>query len=116
LKHSAALIAALTAIATVPICAACAEPANRGLCHTEKCVRQVLPQLKESALKKDAHSGRWIEVTAATETPPVEDRPRRREALNRSALAAEKKRKRFAGALSPTFAGHTRVRRTRRAA
>jgi hypothetical protein len=116
LKRSPQLVAALAAIATVPVCPACAEPANCGLCHSEKCERQVLPQLKESTLKKDAHSGRWIEVTAASEAPSVEDRPGRREALKRSVLAAEKKRKRFAGALSPTFVGHTRVRRTRQAA
>jgi hypothetical protein len=91
------LVAVLAAIATAPVCSACAEPANRGLCHSEKCEGQVLPQLKESALKKDAHSGRWIEVTAAAEAPTVEDRAGRREALNRSMLA----RRRRSGTGSP---------------
>jgi hypothetical protein len=38
-------------------CDACRAPENQGLCHSERCRRQVLPQLRESSLKRDAHSG-----------------------------------------------------------
>jgi hypothetical protein len=52
-------------------CPACTEPANRGLCHSERCRSQVLPQLRETSLKRDTHSGKYFEPTSpkTTSTP-----------------------------------------------
>lgn len=38
-------------------CDACKAPENRGLCHSERCRRQVLPQIKLPSWCRDAHRG-----------------------------------------------------------
>jgi hypothetical protein len=66
-RASAALLIAVTAAATLDPkpCPACADPANAGLCHSEKCRAQVLPQLREPSIKVDAHSGKYYEPLPA---------------------------------------------------
>ncbi len=70
-----ALAAAIAIAALIDLCPACAEPANSGLCHSERCRRQVLPQMKQSALARDTHSGKHAAPTtplgAAAVIPPL---------------------------------------------
>src|SRR5689334_7142215 len=50
-------------------CEACKAPENRGLCHSERCQRQVLPQLKQAAWQRDVHRGEnENQAEAMTET------------------------------------------------
>jgi hypothetical protein len=50
-------------------CDACKAPENRGLCHSERCRRQVLPQIKSPSWCRDAHRGEnENEAEAMTET------------------------------------------------
>jgi hypothetical protein len=67
---STALLAAMAiaAVHTGQACPGCQSPENSGLCHLETCRRQVLPQLRESSLKRDAHSGRFAEPTTPSTT------------------------------------------------
>jgi hypothetical protein len=67
LAVSAALQGAIGAAATSDPepCVACQEPANSGLCHSQRCQNQVLPVLRESSLKKDTHSGKWYDPVPA---------------------------------------------------
>lgn len=69
LVASTAMLAAIAfaALADPEPCAACQEPINSGLCHSEKCRSQVLPVLRESSLKADTHSGKFYEPTPATQ-------------------------------------------------
>lgn len=52
-------------IETGPDCEACEKPDSGGLCHSERCRRQVLPQLKEPSWHRDAHSSLYHELGAA---------------------------------------------------
>lgn len=64
---SGALLVAIAAAATSDPepCPRCQEPANSGLCHSERCQAQVLPVLRESSLKRDTHSGKWHDPVPA---------------------------------------------------
>src|SRR5690242_10358426 len=64
---SASLLAAIAfaALADPEPCPRCQEPENAGLCHNEKCQAQVLPGLRENALKRDTHSGHFYDPAPA---------------------------------------------------
>jgi hypothetical protein len=62
---SAALQSAIVAASKITICPDCHRPANAGLCRLETCRRAVLPQMKESSLRRDAHSGMYHEAHVA---------------------------------------------------
>ena len=72
---SASLLGAIAfaALADPEPCPRCQEPANAGLCHSEKCQAQVLPILRESALKKDTHSGKFYEPVKVAASAPRTD-------------------------------------------
>lgn len=80
-RVSSALAAAVAAAATIEACPACAEPANRGLCHSDRCRRAVLPSDVRSPLGRDAHSGMYRETgkVALEETAAVRKARRREE-------------------------------------
>ena len=71
---SAALVAAIVVAAKEETCNACEAPENRGLCHSETCRQQVLPQLRETSLKRDAHSGHYYEPATTSETAQEQTR------------------------------------------
>lgn len=86
LRFSSALALAVAAAArTDPEpCPACLDPESAGLCHSEYCQRQVLPVLKESALKQYMASGKYHETGKARLEAQVREstagkRARRRE-------------------------------------
>lgn len=83
---SSAMLAAVAfaALADPEPCAACQDPENAGLCHSDKCRAQVLPVLRESSLKKDAHSGKWMPPAA-----PVQERTEATEHAARMARQAD---------------------------
>jgi hypothetical protein len=107
---SPALRAAIAAaIVSIPsVCPRCES--NLGLCHSEKCEREVLPVLRESTLKRDTHSGPFAKRADTVE--PKEESTAAKKARRRN----ERKQTRLDGALASEFIGHTRVRRHRPAA
>jgi hypothetical protein len=104
LIRSVALVAALAAIAQIPICPRCQS--SRGLCDSEKCEREVLPVLRESSLKRDTHSGPFAK---RADVEPLEESTAAKKARRRNM----RKHHRMDSALASEFTGHTRVRRAR---
>lgn len=102
---SGALAAALVAAGTVDLCPACAEPANSGLCHSDRCRRQVLPADARSPLGRDAHSGMYHETGKAQ----LEESAAVRKARRRDERKRARQRARLGVALAGGFA---RVSRT----
>ena len=71
---SAALLVASAHAETVDSapCARCADPANQGLCHSERCREKVLPVLAAPAWYKDAHSLHYREPDQRSRTNATE--------------------------------------------
>jgi hypothetical protein len=66
-------------------CPRCADPDNQGLCHSERCREQVLPQLTEPAWYRDAHSGPFWKKAAAPKSRATEHAARMAEQSGRRA-------------------------------
>jgi hypothetical protein len=76
-------------------CDACKAPENRGLCHSEGCRRQVLPQIKLPSWCRDVHRGENDESETTETVRSLEEETReqtkserRQQALDRMAAAA----------------------------
>lgn len=88
---SAELAAALTEASRVPVCPACADPKNHGLCHSERCRRGVLPVLRLGGRDRQAAHGRFgvsaESLAEIQQRAKKADRPKRRASLKRQVAA-----------------------------
>ena len=98
-RISRELAAAVAAAATIEVCPACAEPANSGLCHSDRCRRQVLPRGIKSPLGLDSHSGKYHETGKAA----LEDTAAVRKARRRDERKRQRREQRLATALAGGF-------------
>jgi hypothetical protein len=88
-----------------PACPACASPANAGLCHSERCQREVLPQQKAPGWHREAHSGLYHEL-GQQRVDEMELSPAGRRAKARRARAAARLLDRVAGGPPRTRSRH----------